>query len=268
MHIRIVRYAIKIGYDGSHFNGFAMQPGKKTVEGEILKRLIKTKMIEDRKQCKFQYAARTDKGVSAFGNVIALNAKVNPAKVLQGMDDIWVTGYAIVEKNFNPRHASYKIYRYYLPNEGYDVEKIKKAAELFEGEHDFSSFARKDSRNTRRKIYRVEVKERKAREVIKIDFIAPSFLWNQVRRMVAALAAVGKERASIEDIKEALNGKRVNFGLMEARNLVLLDVIYDIKFEKILPAELAVKKEIYKDAFDYISNATHSWNVGFRKPVE
>ena len=266
MHIKIVRYAIKIGYDGSHFNGFAMQPDKRTVEGEILKRLLKTKMIENRKQCKFQYAARTDKGVSAFGNVIALNAKVNPAKVLQGMDDIWVTGYAIVEKNFNPRHALYKIYRYYLPDEGYDIEKIKKAAKLFEGKHDFSSFARKDSRNTRRKIYRVEVKEKA--EVIKIDFIAPSFLWNQVRRMVAALAMVGKEKASIEEIKEALNGKRVNFGLMDARNLVLLDVIYDIKFRRILPAELAVKKEIYKDAFDYIGNAAHSWNVGLSKPLE
>ncbi|MCD6473299.1 MAG: hypothetical protein J7K47_00085, partial [Thermoplasmata archaeon] len=76
------------------------------------------------------------------------------------------------------------------------------------------------------------------------------------------------EKASIEEIKEALNGKRVNFGLMEARNLVLLDVVYNIKFEKILPAELAVKKEIYKDAFDYISNAAHSWNVGLSKPLE
>jgi len=261
-----VRYAIKIGYDGSHFNGFAMQPDKKTIEGEILKRLLKTGIIKSRRESKFQYAARTDKGVHAFGNVIALNARANPVKVLTGMENIWVTGYAIVEKNFNPRHAKMKIYRYYAPDKGYDIKEMEKAAKLFEGKHDFSSFSRRDARNPVRKIHAIKLHDGK---IIKIDFLAPSFLWNQVRRMAAAILAVGSGKADIEAIKRALNGERVNFGIEKASNLVLLDVIYEgLIFKKIVPDDIMVRREIYKDALDYIMNAAHSWNVGLASSME
>ena len=261
-----MRYAIKIGYDGSHFNGFAMQPDKKTVEGEILKRLLKTGIIKSRRESRFQYAARTDKGVHAFGNVIALDAKANPVKVLSEMENIWCTGYATVKEGFNPRHAKAKIYRYYLINEGYNIKEMEKAAKLFEGRHDFSSFSRRDARNPIREIYSVRLH---AGKIIKIDFLAPSFLWNQVRRITAAIIAIGMEKASIESIKRALNGERINFGIAKAGNLVLLDVVYeDLSFEKIIPDEIFLRREIYKDALDYIMNATHSRNVGLTRPVE
>ena len=261
-----MRYAIKIGYDGSHFNGFALQPNKKTVEGEILKRLLKTRIIKGRRESRFQYAARTDKGVHAIGNVIAIDAKVNPIKVLNGMENIWVTGYAVVNKKFNPRHCIQKIYRYYLFNEGYDVDAMKKAAKLMEGEHDFSAFARKDKRNTVRRIDKVEVQRGK---IIKIDFYAPSFLWNQVRRMVAALRAAGGGEVSLEEIEKALNGKPANFGVEKADNLVLMDVLYEnVEFKGVMPIEIEVKKEIYKDAFDYLFNASNSWDVGKSESME
>ncbi len=266
MHIRIVRYAIKIGYDGSHFSGFAMQPDKKTVEGEILKRLLKTGIIKSRRKSRFQYAARTDKGVSAFGNVIALNAKANPVRVLANMENIWCMGYAVVSENFNPRHSSYKIYRYYLPDKGYNIKEMKRAARLFEGKHDFSSFSRRDARNPVREIYKVDLREGK---IIKIDFIAPSFLWNQVRRMVAAIIAVGTGKESMESIKRALHGETINFGIAKASNLVLLDVIYEgLSFKKIFPDEVALRKEIYKDGLDYIMNDSHPWNVWLSSSME
>jgi len=255
-----VRFALKIAYDGSHFSGFAMQPDKKTVEGEILKRLLKTKIIESRKKNRFQYAARTDKNVSALGNVVALNARTNPAKVMCGMDNIWVVGYASVEENFNPRYAKCKIYRYYIKNSNIDLKKLEEAAKIFVGEHDFSSFARIDARNPVRRIDKIKIH---ADGVIKIDFYAPSFLWNQVRRMVAALIKVGAGLAEAGDIEDALNGKRINFGIAPAKNLVLLDVLYDdVHFETIIPDEIAIRKEIYKDAFDYLKYASHSRNVG------
>lgn len=241
-----MRYAIKIGYDGMAFNGFAIQPNKKTVEGEILKRLIKTKIIEDRSKNKFQYAARTDKGVSAFGNVIVFNSPANPLKAMNGIQNIWITGYAEVDEKFNPRHAKYKIYRYYIKNDGLNLNEMAKAIKIFEGVHDFSSFARIDKRNPIREITKTVFHRDK---IIKIDIYGKSFLWQQVRRMAAAIIKVGQGKACIDDIKNALNGMRMDFGVAPANNLVLMDVVYDkIKFKRLIPDELIFKKEMLSDA--------------------
>lgn len=244
-----MRIAIKIGYDGSLFDGFAMQPNKKTVEGEILKRLRKSKIIKDRKKDRFQYASRTDKGVSAFGNVIAFNSKGNAIKVLEGMEGIWIFGYKFVSENFNPKRCKSKIYRYYLYDDGYDIEKLNKCAKLFEGEHNFSNFARLDGRNPVRKIDKVRVI--KEGEIIKIDFIGKSFLWNQIRRMVSAMIKVGKNEADVNDVKKALYCKeKKNFGVAPAQNLVLYDIKYDFEFEKVLPREILIKRCMMNDAIE------------------
>ncbi|KAA0001057.1 MAG: tRNA pseudouridine(38-40) synthase TruA [Thermoplasmata archaeon] len=238
-----MRIAIKIGYDGTKFYGFARQPNRRTVEGEIIRRLRKAKIIGE--DANFQYAARTDRGVSAFENVIAFNCKGDAVNVLKNMDDIWLTGYAIVDKNFNPRYCKKKIYRYYLYNKGYDISRMKKAVKLFEGKHDFSYFAKRDGRNPVMKIDRVSVKGRK---IIKFDFEGKYFLWNQIRRIMGAIIKAGKG-ADIEKIKEVLEKKkRINFGLAPAENLVLLHIEYNFSFTPIIPEKLMIKKEIFKDA--------------------
>jgi len=242
-----MRIAIKIGYDGSKFNGFAMQPRKKTVEGEILHTLKKTGIIENRKKAKFQYAARTDKGVNALGNVISFNCKGNALKVMQDIKDIWIMGYAYVDEHFNPRYCLSKTYRYYLYDDGFDFDTLKKAAMLFKGEHDFSYFARIDARNPIRKIDKIDI--RKKGKIIKIDFEGKSFLWHQIRRIVAAIIKVGRGKANMEDILNALNKiKRVNFGIAPPENLVLLDVKYNFDFIPLLPEEIFIKKEFFIDA--------------------
>lgn len=242
-----MRVAIKIGYDGSHFDGFAMQPGKKTVEGEIIKRLKRTSIIEGRKEARFQYAARTDKGVSAFGNVIAFNCKGNAIRVMRGLKNIWLFGYAEVDEKFNPRYCRTKIYRYYLPAKTIDIRKIKEAARLFVGEHDFSYFARIDARNPVRRIDRIDVIKKE--HIIKIDFEAPSFLWNQIRRIVAALMKYAEGEINIDDIIDALEKRRrINFGVAPAENLVLLDVRYDFDFMPLFSEEIIIKREIFMDA--------------------
>lgn len=65
------RYALKVYYDGSNFFGSQRQPNQRTVEGELLSAFKKLgAKIE-----KFQSAGRTDKGVSAFGNVFAVTTQ-------------------------------------------------------------------------------------------------------------------------------------------------------------------------------------------------
>ena len=242
-----MRVAVKIGYDGSRFHGFAMQPGKHTVEGEILERLKKTRAIRERNEAQFQYASRTDRGVHALGNVIAFNCSGDARKILGDMEDIWVFGTAVVDDTFNPRHCISKTYRYYVPGKGLDCEKMVQAAALFMGEHDFSGFARLDERNPIRTVKNMTVKNRG--EVITIDVEGKSFLWNQVRRMVAALIKVGKGENPIDDIREVLQAKkRVNFGVAPAENLVLLDVKYDFAFEIDIPDRINIKRMFFTDA--------------------
>ena len=68
-----MRIAVKFAYDGRKFYGFARQPRLKTVEENILNILVENGFIKDPKESHFRSASRTDKGVSALGNVIAFN---------------------------------------------------------------------------------------------------------------------------------------------------------------------------------------------------
>ena len=242
-----MRIALKIGYDGTIFDGFARQKGKNTVEGEILRILKKSKLIKEIKDAKFQYAARTDKGVSAIANVISFNCKGNVLRVFDKSKKIWIFGYAYVDENFNPRYCKSKKYRYYVYDKGYDIEKMIEVVKIFEGEHDFAYFV-KDKKRTIAKIDKIEVSLGK---IIKFDFEAKFFLWNQIRRIMSAVLGAGEGKYDMEEIKRTLERKeRGNFGLAPAENLMLLDIKYDFDFIPFTHTKFMIKNEIFKD-IDY-----------------
>ncbi|MBC7081761.1 MAG: tRNA pseudouridine(38-40) synthase TruA [Thermoplasmatales archaeon] len=239
-----MRIALKIGYDGTLFNGFARQKGKETVEGEILKILKKSKIVKDIKEAKFQYAARTDRGVSAIANVISFNCRGNALRIFENSRRIWIFGYAYVDENFNPRHCKSKRYRYYVYDRGYDIKKMIEAVKIFEGEHDFAYFV-KDKRRTISRIDKIEVIKGK---IIKFDFEGKFFLWNQIRRIMAAVLGVGEGKYDIEDVKKALKKEeRINFGLAKPENLILIDIKYDFEFIPFIQPDFLIKNEIFKD---------------------
>ena len=190
MHI-----AIKFAYDGRKFHGFARQPQLKTIEGELLKSLIEFGFIEDIKESCFRSASRTDKGVSAIGNIIAFNTNAPKNRVFQdlknNLTDIIIYGIKNVETEFYPRHAKFRIYRYYLKSNKLKIDEILNAAELFTGEHNFSNFAKiEEFKDPIRIIDNIIIS--KQDDFLIIDFYAQTFLWNQIRRIVSALEKVGK----------------------------------------------------------------------------
>src|SRR5213594_1696121 len=71
----VARIAMKIAYDGEAFHGQARQPGLRTVEGETIHALVRTGAIRDARSARFQSASRTDRGVSALGNVVAFDSQ-------------------------------------------------------------------------------------------------------------------------------------------------------------------------------------------------
>lgn len=231
-----MRIAVKFAYDGRKFYGFARQPRLKTVEENILNILVENGFIKDPKESHFRSASRTDKGVSALGNVIAFNTdsiKKNIIKKLNSdLKDIFLYGMKEIESDFFPRHAKWRSYRYYLRRKYLEIDKILSAAAAFTGEHNFSNFARvEEFKDPRRIIDNIIVTENN--DFFVIDFYAQTFLWHQIRRIISAMEKVGTGKLEEEQIIEALNNpdKKVDFGIAPAAPLILKDIMYDFNFE-------------------------------------
>jgi len=230
-----MRIAIKFAYDGKDFHGYARQPKLKTVEEELIKSLIKHGFIENLEESFFRSASRTDKNVSALGNVVTIITKASKKNLLQTIsDDSSILAYGVreVDKEFNPRHAKFRQYRYYLSKTNLDIEKIVSTSACFTGTHNFSNFARLESfKDPIRTIDNIIFTSND--NFLIVDFYAQTFLWHQIRRIISALIKVGNGKLEKEQIIEALANpsKKVDFGLAPAEPLILMDIVYDFDFE-------------------------------------
>lgn len=61
--------ALKVAYVGTNYHGLAVQANAPSVEAELFKALERTRLIEGRDTCNYSRCGRTDKGVSALGQV-------------------------------------------------------------------------------------------------------------------------------------------------------------------------------------------------------
>src|SRR5213594_4061523 len=82
----VVRIAMKIAYDGTVFHGQARQPGLRTVEGEVIHALVRAPAIRDVRTARFESASRTDRGVSALGNVVAFDTGLPPRAAVRAFN--------------------------------------------------------------------------------------------------------------------------------------------------------------------------------------
>ena len=189
------RIALKLAYIGDRYHGFQIQQNAHAIESEIFASLEKNRIVEDIKEARYSRAARTDRGVHASGQVITFDTSTGFGDSLPMIinhdlpDDIWVWAYAEVSSGFNARRdAVRRDYRYFLYNRGFNVPAMEESSRLFAGTHDFSNFAKKIE-GAVRTIDRIEIHERDG--FVIIDVSAPSFLWNMVRRIAAALEQIG-----------------------------------------------------------------------------
>eukprot|EP01028_Stygiella_incarcerata_P014077 TRINITY_DN900_c0_g1_i6.p1 TRINITY_DN900_c0_g1~~TRINITY_DN900_c0_g1_i6.p1 ORF type:complete len:355 (-),score=87.60 TRINITY_DN900_c0_g1_i6:573-1556(-) len=106
----------------------------------------------------------------------------------------------------------------FVPND-LNVDAMKAAAKEFEGEHDFSAFrhpkcAAKSPVKTMESVEIEEINpgflhsnEPDPHRRIAIRFIAPSYLYHQIRKMVAMLIEVGNGKYSAADVQTLLSSK-------------------------------------------------------------
>ena len=130
-----------------------------------------------------------------------------------------------VDEGFNPRYANSRTYRYVLPAKGIDFRKAKECSELFIGEHDFIRFCKLDDKPTTIELKSIEMELDNDRIVM--TFTSQFFLWNMIRKIVAAIDCVGRGERTMDDVKAALEGKEINFGLARPDALTLTEVRYD-----------------------------------------
>jgi len=71
--------ALKIAYLGWNYYGYAAQEGEnvETIESHLFKALHTAKLIKDRESCRYNRCGRTDKGVSAFCQIVSLCVRSN-----------------------------------------------------------------------------------------------------------------------------------------------------------------------------------------------
>lgn len=75
--------ALKMAYLGWNYHGFASQEStENTIEGHFFAALTKACLIENRADCNYSRCGRTDKGVSAFAQVVSLDVRSNLAEAL------------------------------------------------------------------------------------------------------------------------------------------------------------------------------------------
>jgi len=165
--------------------------------------------------------------------------------------DIAVLAAARVEPDFNPRtQAQSKHYRYVCEAPpGFDLLLARLATRLLKGTHDFKQFCKHElGRSTIWEFGHASVRGQKT---LSFDFTARAFLWQQVRRMVGALLAVGTGKLSLDEFKRMLEGKaKQAMRPVPAEGLILVGIRYSsITFR---PDERAVSKFI-----EHLKNRAH-----------
>jgi tRNA pseudouridine38-40 synthase len=223
-----MKIALKLAYLGDNYYGFQRQPGLATVDSEVRRALEKIGVIHG----DFCYAGRTDRGVSALGQVIDFwidedKAYLTRPRCVNGRlpRDIWTWAWAVAPIGFSARwNALWREYRYLLWHPGLDIEKMRPAAERLLGEHDFRNFSSAKV-GTVKTVQKLEITERNGLFIF--DIRADGFLWNMVRKIVGSLEKMGTGQRDMNWFSDLLRPDlKHGAPTAPAEGLILMEVGY------------------------------------------
>ncbi|MDV2582638.1 tRNA pseudouridine(38-40) synthase TruA [Alkalibacillus haloalkaliphilus] len=244
------RIKLHIAYDGTNFAGYQVQHNQRTVQLVVERALSKM----HRQEIKVYTSGRTDSGVHANDQVLHFNSPMTLdclswRNALQTLlpSDVKIMHVEKMDESFDARKsAKEKVYRYQIINQReYDVfkrlyewhvikplsmEKMKSAAKLIEGTHDFTAFSASKSNvkgDKKRTIKSIDIWEEGDGRII-FEVRGNGFLTHMVRIIVGTLVEIGlgkKDETCITKALETLN--RQMLGLTApSHGLCLWKVIY------------------------------------------
>ncbi len=250
------RYRAVVAYDGTPFFGFQRQAGDTpTVQGALEVALQRV----TRQGITVIGAGRTDTGVHASGQVIAFDAawQHEPQALQRAInanvpDSIALQTLAEAEADFHPRFdARSRTYEYtlyvapvrqpllnnlawHVATRPLDLTAMREAAGLLLGTHDFASFGQPpQGDNTVRTMLRSEIETMRPLDpegqVFRYTIEANAFLYRMVRRIVGALARVGRGQITIDEFAAAFRSADGTWPNQTAppRGLCLTKVMYE-----------------------------------------
>lgn len=139
--------AFRLAYDGTGFRGFQRQPDVRTVEDVIFDAFAALDVDLRGRERAYAAAGRTDAGVSALGQTIAVESPPwLSAGALNGElpPEIRAWATAEVEETFHPRHdADERAYTYHLYRGDLDFDLARTVGRRLEGTHDFHNVSRR-----------------------------------------------------------------------------------------------------------------------------
>ena len=216
---------LELEYDGTGFKGWAVQPGLRTVQGE-LEAALATVLREPVQQ--LTVAGRTDSGVHALGQVASVTTsaeiKEDLARRLNGVgpDDIAVTA-AVVEDGFDARRdAKSRSYRYRLLTRStpspfeqgralwwphrVDLDALQACAGVLQGTHDFTAFTPTQTDHVRfdRDIHAASWKL--DGDILSFRITADAFMRNMVRILVGTMLEASGGRRTPKSFQKLLTG--------------------------------------------------------------
>jgi tRNA pseudouridine38-40 synthase len=272
-------WKVTVAYDGTDFQGWQVQPGLATIQGDLqaaLGRITGESPLP-------QGSGRTDAGVHALAQVASftLRAPIPDENLHRALNrtlppSIRVLEATKVPSTFHARHSAvaktyeYRIFRLglcppFLARYVYacpwqlDLDKLQSCARIFEGEHDFRSFAANDpdlsernsaadelrgdapalkipAASTIRTIYSSswellewEKRPSEAGAMLVYRVRGNGFLHHMVRNLVGTMLDVGRGHLALEEIPAILAARdRSAAGpTAPARGLFLHSVEYD-----------------------------------------
>ncbi len=261
-----MNYKIEIEYDGTNYAGWQKQPNKNTVQGEIEKALEKICQqhikitgasrtdagvsalgqvanfhLEEHIQKKGSVKIRLVKTCDEA----RVSARLGLEKLRQSLNavlptDIWIKKINKVPDSFHARYDSvFKIYQYkiiYTPSPlqqrfawvlGYELNlnMMQQTVTKFVKNKDYAQFCAVKDKDGRVTVKSIAVRHKKNETVITIQ--ANRFLYKMVRRIVGALVEIGRGHRTLDDVKNALLGKKHRpLICAPAKGLVLVKVKY------------------------------------------
>lgn len=199
-------YRAVIAYDGTAFAGFAAVPGERTVWSTVREALIGAVPSFG----KMAAAGRTDRGVSAIGQVISFISQddVPLDRIARALDEAAPGALAALEvrKVSNSFHAQFSAcarrYAYFLDDDGsHDVARMDRMLGALIGRRCFSAFARNTpfGKDTIKTLIEAGVRQVAGERgpQLRFDFAGDAFLRKQVRVMVST--ALREAAADLDD---------------------------------------------------------------------
>ncbi len=220
---KVATYRLSVEYEGTRYSGWQEQKNAPTVMGALLRAIEEAgfPVVE------LGGAGRTDAGVHALAQCahLRLEQRFDPVELCRALNkrlprDVHVLGAAPADPTFHARHdAVARSYLYQISRrrtalakpwvwwvrDAFDVDRLRAAAALAVGRHDFRNFADVEAgakESTIVEVETVDVVEDGALIIVRI--VASHFLWRMVRRLVGTLVQVGAGHVTSEQMATLL----------------------------------------------------------------